>query len=449
MSGKTHRHWLPEEDRVVDRFARGLVAGKYKDVLDAARACTVALDRQFVRRHGRGRVAVLPRHLDSVRHRVRQRLDILGLAWTGISLTDEEERIVSRHARDLADGRYHDAGRAAEACVVALTRMPSPVPRRRPLSLVNVRARIYSRARRAGRSWVYTRWHPQEDAIVRRYAEAVVSGKYPTTAAALRDCGLELQGSGRHPGRPTSAVNARLQEYVRAMGLERYPRWRETDERLYRRYLELLIEGRYKRVRDAAEACAVQFRRLHGRVRERSATAIYTRMNHEVSRLGLPRFKGETTPEEQRLIEVYARAADRGEYRNWLLAAEACLAQLRQLYLRARRAGPVQVRRVSGHTLSTVHSRLIETAHRLGLLGVGGRDWTRDEQKVCDAWVKWYERHRRAVRPPMWRDAAEGLQEELQQRGYGRTVCACKSRLQETRRHQQQTLDTRNNHPTR
>ena len=137
MAGMTHRHWLPEEDRVVDRFARALVAGSYEDVLAAARACTVAVNRQFARPHGqygRSRVPAPPRRLDSVRHRVRQRLDILGLAWTGISLTDKEERIFSRHARGLVEGRYHDASRAAEACVVALARTARPASRPRPLS---------------------------------------------------------------------------------------------------------------------------------------------------------------------------------------------------------------------------------------------------------------------------------------------------------------------------
>jgi hypothetical protein len=429
--------WLAEEDRVVDRFAQALAAGRHESVLDAARACKMTMDRQHARsegQRGRSRAAATSRSLHSLRHRMQQRLNDLGLSWFGIRLTDEEERVVSRHARALTEGRYHDASRAADACAAALARVADPAARHRPLHFVTLRRRIYSRARHTGRSWGYTRWHPQEDAIVRRYADAVVSGKYPMAQAALQDCRRELGSSGRHPGRPAGAVRARLQEYVRALGLEHYPRWRESEERLYRRYLGLLIEGRYKRVRDAAEACAVQIQRLRGRVRQRSATAVYTRMNHEVSQLGLPRFKGATTPTEQRLIEAYARAADRGKYRNWLLAAEACLAELRQQYGQARRSGLVKVRRVSGHTLSTVHSRLIVTAHRLGLLGVGGRDWTDDEQKLCDAWVRWYERHRHAVRPPMWREAAEGLQEELQQKGYGRTVCACVSRLQTTRR---------------
>jgi hypothetical protein len=72
-----------------------------------------------------------------------------------------------------------------------------------------------------------------------------------------------------------------------------------------------------------------------------------------------------------------------------------------------------------------------ELARRLGLRGPGRRPfWGDAEIKLLDSWLRWYERHKagRLGRGPL-RQAAEGLQEDIENLDIHRTVCACQDKL--------------------
>ena len=243
--------WLPEEDRIVDRYARDLAAGRQPNLARAAGPCQRDISRLYasLRKSGRAHlVAAHPRTFISIRRRLRLRLGVLGLAWTCRNVSSAEKHVIERHAAALARGKYRNAQEAAVACKSAIERLPKGSTPPQGRSLRAIQSQIYSRALRSGRAWAHQKWLHADDAIVRRYALAVISGKYPSAASALPACCREL-AAGPRPGRQQSSVHKRLLETMRKLGLSRHPRWRDDEERIFRRHLRLLFAGRYKYLR--------------------------------------------------------------------------------------------------------------------------------------------------------------------------------------------------------
>jgi hypothetical protein len=110
--------WSASGARIIDRFARALVSGKYPSISAASRACRPALERagQFENRTGCGLHAKL---------RI-QALRMGRLAfkprWSGAEL-----RILDRFARAVIRGAYPTASSAAPRCMRALERAGLPV----------------------------------------------------------------------------------------------------------------------------------------------------------------------------------------------------------------------------------------------------------------------------------------------------------------------------------
>jgi len=430
------QRWLPEEEKVVERYARALATGEYPDTWRAAEACRQDIERLYVQllaANPNDPVASHPRPFDTIRRRIHKRLAALEFAGTGARLSAAENRIVNRHARELAQGSYPHAQAAAVACRKELLSLPQRSTPLRPRSLVSIRSHICVRVLRSANSSPFHRWSPDCDAVLERYAKAVVAGRYQSAVAALPDCCRELAAAGLLAGRRTSAVCQRLQERVRALGFQRSPRWRGPEERIFRRYLRLLFEGRFKYVKDAAEACTNEMLRLDGKVPSHSPRAIFTRMNREAPSLGLPRFRGETTPEEQKLFDKYARAVAAARYGSCLEAVPDCHRELRRMYSRVRRANPLRVERLAGRSRGIVHRRIMAAAVRLGLQ-FPRRRWFPAEQRIFEGWLRWYVKYRHVLRLKPLTQASEGLSDDLAKEGFRRSVCTCMNRLTEGRR---------------
>ena len=444
----THRNWLPEEDEIVDRHARALADGTFRDISDASRGCARDIERLYEsprRADPHHPVATRARPFDSIRHRMMVRLTALGLTWTSRLLTPSEERVVNRHVQELVRGRHRDTRKAAEACVRELSGASKAVGRVGPLSLAVVKRRIYERARRLKQPWGRTRWSARDAQVAERYARAVVRGSYVNAMLAARACQKELRrldGPARvagAAGRPLSAVRHRIRELARAMGRQKAPRWTRPERRVVDRYLRALYAGRFRYIRPAAEACANDLNRRFGQGAVRagssdgsagrhSATAVYHTMVHAVMRLGLPRFRGETTPAERRLFEKYARAVSRGGFSDCTEASRACALELGRLNARAGRCSALAAAKLAGRSQPGILSQILLAVGRLNLHIPGGK-WQEDENRLLQQWLNWYERHRRVRRLQPLRTASSGLQEELENLGSRRTRMACQQRL--------------------
>lgn len=105
--------WGASGARIIDRFTRALVAGRYPSIVAATRDCRSALERtgQFGNRTESGLRAKLRKQAIRMgRPKRRPR-------WTG-----EELRILDRFARAVIRGTYPSASAAASRCMRALKR---------------------------------------------------------------------------------------------------------------------------------------------------------------------------------------------------------------------------------------------------------------------------------------------------------------------------------------
>ena len=102
MPKRSCHRWLPEEDAVVERYARALAAGRYGRATDACRACRHALANL----HQRLRLPGPERSRYSVACEIRATMRRLGLAWAGRFPNRAESAVVDRHVRRLVRGLY-------------------------------------------------------------------------------------------------------------------------------------------------------------------------------------------------------------------------------------------------------------------------------------------------------------------------------------------------------
>jgi hypothetical protein len=394
---RARKLWLPEEDRIIERYARALAGGQYESISAASRVCAQDIERLYAalrRTNPHHPIASRERPFASLRHRMKERLDVLSLPWAGKYLTPQEERVVSRHVRGVVNGRYHDTRQAAEACIGELSRLSGDAGRVRPLSVLQVRARIYRRLLKLKLPWAYTKWSAQDAEVAERYARAIARGDYSTVRDATVACHSELAkrasraGGVRTAGRPLGAVKARLCTLTGGMGLQKYPRWNAAEQQVVDRYLKALYAGRYCYIRPAAEACATEMRqrfrmaprrpgvRLNSAGRH-SAGAVYQAMVRAVIRLGLPRYKGETTCAEQRVFERYARDVSRGRFRSCVEASRACATELRRVYARAGKSSAMPAIRLAGRSPLSCHAMRVRMADSVRTTPSSGSGMTR------------------------------------------------------------------------
>lgn len=257
---------------------------------------------------------------------------------------------------------------------------------------------------------------------MRRYARAYLAGRYPSARRAASACARALARA--HRPRPFYGVYWLLYTTAREMGLPTVEReWTVAEKRVMKRHMRLLFAGRYDYARDAAQAC---FRELGG---SRTYKAVWFALRTEATRIGLPRFHSRLTRIEEQLVERYALKVHQGLLPHWRAAAEQCHAAILRRMARLAKTGPLKLRRPPSHTLDTIHVAILKVAHKRGLRGPRNPHWTAAEDKILAGWLKWYGRYRHVRRLTPLRQAAEGLQHDLAEKGFDRTVGACRNRI--------------------
>jgi hypothetical protein len=436
MPAFTHRDWLPAEVRIVARYARALASGRYSTVKSASDACLADIGKLYarlLRTDPNHPVATRPRPLASVRFRLRELLGELGLDWRSRILTEPELRVINRVVHELLAGRFRGIRGAAEACKLELDRIAPDVGRSRLLPIEFVRRHIYVRARGDARTWGCVFWRPDEDAVVRKFARAVVRGEYPSAKSAVADCLRELPRRGRS----AAGVRARLIMFMGTMGRVRGSRWSAAEEKECQRYARLLVQGRYHSLPAAAGACATRLaeaaRKGVHHVKSHSAAGVEHHLDRELRRLAVTRYNGRTTSAERGIYEQAARALAAGEYRGCVEAARACAPDIRRLGYAGRRRGRRPSLGPGDRTLRGIEHHILAAAARLNLQWPR-QDWHPEEQRAFESWLRWYRRYRTVRRLQPLTTAAEGLRDELADKGYHRTLTAIKARLGVVRR---------------
>jgi len=347
----------------------------------------------------------------------------------------EEDRVVDRYTRDLGRNRFKSGTAAAIACFAELERTRKSHRRGACRTYLAVQERLEDRARLLGLAWSGRRLNDEEAGLVEPYALAGIRGEYPSIRAAARACYQALPRRVR-ASRSLGSIRRLLIMLARRHGLRRYKRpVTEGEARVLDRYVRAVHEGRYKLVTEAAPDCLAELTRLHRKrpdareLRPRSLSWVRLALYRRSEALGLPRYHCPLTPTEKTLLEHFARKVDRGELPDWLTAARECHAEIRRRYAHPSRLRPGGPRRLTSHSIHTIHDEIRKLSRRLGLRGPRCIRWSAREQGLLEQWLRWYSRYRGIRRLSPLSQAAEGLQEDLAKMGSNRTVKGCRERL--------------------
>jgi hypothetical protein len=197
--------WTARELRLLERHALALARGACPDVTTAVR-----LVKRAFKQAGLGM-----RHPDGqVRDRIIARAQALGRAPYPVPFRPEEIRVLDRFARALLRNEYPYGMAAVADCRRTFAR--ADITSRRPDRAIA--DRINARARALG--WV-SKFAPRSAPAIRiieRFARALASGGYPSTAAATRACRHALERAGQFENRNEAGLYSKLMHRSAEMG---------------------------------------------------------------------------------------------------------------------------------------------------------------------------------------------------------------------------------------
>ena len=347
----------------------------------------------------------------------------------------EELKVIDRHARELARGHHAGSRAAAKACLPELKPIWKSWRPRARRTLGGVRQELLVRARALGLAWPGHSWTGEETRFVEPYVQACLRGDYPSPRAAALAC-YDALPARISTQRTFNSVYQLILKLARLRGLKRIKRPPdEREARVLDRYVRALHEGRYKYVPLAAPDCLAELLPLRrrrpdaGLLLPRTLSWVTEMLYRRSTALGLPRFRNLLTPAEHRLVERYARKVDRGELPDWLVAARECHAEIQRRYAHPLRHKPGGPRRLTSHSIYTIHDQIRGVAQRLKLRGPHCVRWSPQEMKLLRDWLRWFLRYRRVRRLHPMKQASEGLQEDLAKLGSYRAASACQGQL--------------------
>jgi len=449
--------WFPAEDKVIDRFARRVLAGDYSSVPAAAPDCRAEL----------GRLADSTlRTPEAVSIRLRLRLRQLGRHGRPRFPWSKAERLVAarwarRHNRTVeagtpwmvsdtiamlrADMRQRGLRvRSPESCRHALGRL-----KRCHGLAATVCGQLAVDAADERTLAVLARFRAAQRPILERHAAGILSDPRHDISAATRRCQAELAELAERtaedcPGvkfklrwQTFKTVHTLLRRRARELGLPvLIERFSPAVDRLVLRYTRAYLEGRYERISAAGRACLAALTRLHRTnpsrypdVPRRRLHSICGRIDRRVIEYGLPHPASSFSAEEMLILDKYARRVAEGKHKGPLPAARRCYDDLTRLWRRAASRIRPRLRRYSGRSFGAVYQQLALRARDFGYRGVPHRRWLPAERRIAAKWLRRYIYYRDSDTPWSITDTANSLQEDLASSGYERTLEACRGEL--------------------
>jgi hypothetical protein len=415
---------------VLDRFARRIVRGTYRTATAALPVC-----RQALTKSGPAGLRTDGAILQALTARARA----LGRTPLGQRWTPAEAAIADRFARDLVRGKYARMGLAVTACRQELAAGGFPVRRTHPA----VHYQLSERGQKMGWDPANPNFTPKENQVLDRFAQAVVGGRYRTSAEAAPDCRRELHRVRPEAIRSDTALATNLRGRVRAMGrVQTKNPWSGAEDRVISRYARLVALGRYDGAKQAAVECLAVVNRLRRRQAVRGASLpartlvnVAGRLWRVLAKLGIPRAQALWSPAEVRVIDHYARAVIAHQYPSIEHAVEDCWSAVAQLDSSARTARLGAEGAQTVRARASVRAKIYERVRGIDHRQLPGRRWSVEERRSAEKWARRYDLHRRG-RLRMGPDTmGRMMRAELGRLGYYRTDLACRAEILERRRH--------------
>ena len=399
-----HLPWLPAEARVLDQFVRALLTGRYVSAREAAPHCQEALDQLRARANASGE-SLPTRSSRAVWCRISELARDIGRPLRRVRYTREESQLFSRYARRLASGRYATVADAARACFAA-HRQLKPSPPLRPF--YGIYQTIETASCKLGRTPVFRPMSAKGVIIMRQYAKAVADGRYPDVVAALPDIRADLPDK-----RSASCIARRVRELARALGWSpAHVRWSDAENGIAERFAKAVVAGVYVGPSAAVDDCLAALRATG--MRSRSRNEVRYRLSRRLRSLGWVPGDKHWSPAELEVVNRFARRVAEGGLRA-TAATELCRQALAEAGFPLRATDDVM------HKLNTMTRTCARRPCRLR--------WTEAENKACDSWIDWYDRHRTVRRYRPRTMTIDGLLEDTQRIGSQRTRSACAAHL--------------------
>jgi hypothetical protein len=229
----TSAKWSKQELRIVERFARAAVEGRFRSTLLAAQECRKSLDELAAKRRAKTKKRVVRRSIEAVRGRLFLLVKTLPGRLFGGRWTPAEDRIIARYASSLAAGQLQDATTAGRECHRALLEYarqlrqenPAALARSCERTLMATNLRVREHAYRLG--WTCFQRHPwslKEKEIARKWTRRYRTLLKAGVAGALGDAGRGMRAELRelHGFRRTlDHCKTRLWHLVHEQGKQR------------------------------------------------------------------------------------------------------------------------------------------------------------------------------------------------------------------------------------
>jgi hypothetical protein len=341
-----------------------------------------------------------------------------------LNWTQPELELIDRYARALAAGKYRSAGQAAPDCqreLDDLRRLNPALPLR---SLISIQRLMGTQCKALGLGYALSFWTKDELLLARRFARQFLAGRFPSMRDAARAC-LGRLTDELGTKRTLEGTCWHMSRAIRALGVPaRDERWTRSDLKVLNRHLRMLRCGRPWTVRDMAAECS---RAVGGR---HSPEAIRGRVKPMLRAMCLPRYHGFSEPFERDLIERYARSVMTDDTGAWRAAGEACHKELEAEYARRARSAAGGASPDYGRTPARTYTELLRAGAKLGLhTPRDQRRWSEEEIRICESWGRWLRVHRANRRNAPRTQAAQGLLDDLTDKGFRRSLTACSQRL--------------------
>jgi hypothetical protein len=228
------------------------------------------------------------------------------------------------------------------------------------------------------------RWTPEESRVVRSCVLDWMHGRLKTESVAISAAVRALAQAGFAGRRTRRSIAYRLELEAEKLGRQRVRAlWSAAENRAIDRFALAVVRHEYRNVAAASRAC----QRVLARYKHafpRTIATIFMRIADRAHTLGLKPARVNFTPEETELLGDLARKVSQGRFRHVRDASRAFVAEMARRRRRARAGRPIPVR-----TLDGLDRKFWQVARVAGLAW-GFRDWSPEENRVVDRFIRRY-----------------------------------------------------------
>jgi hypothetical protein len=227
----------------VSRFAHAIVNGRYPNVYQAVPDCRRELARV---------TPGLQRTDAAVVTKLLNRAYAFGRPQWMHYWTDQEKRLLERHASALAHGKCPDVTTAARLVKRAFKQ--AGLGARHPDG--QIRDWVIARAQALGRAPYPVPFRPEEDRIISRFSQALARNEYSCGKEAVSDCRRAYARARMTRHRSDATLITRINTGARALGwTQQSAPLNASGVRIIDRFARALVSGRYPSIEAASREC--------------------------------------------------------------------------------------------------------------------------------------------------------------------------------------------------